>query len=92
MEITKKTFIDALAEDYAITKVEARNLYEVVIGELAKHLEAGNNVALPEIGKFKIIEKPEREGRNPATNEPMTIEAHRVVKFVPCKTLKEAVR
>jgi len=55
-------------------------------------------VALPGLLKIKRVQKkatPARQGRNPATGEPMTIKAKParvVVKAYPLKSLKEMVK
>ena len=43
-------------------------------------------------GSFKVVKRAPRTGRNPRTNEKIEIPACSVVKFLPGKTLKEAVK
>lgn len=50
-----------------------------------------HELLLPGMGIFRLVDRPERQGRNPATGESMTISAKRVVKFVIKKSLKDAV-
>lgn len=54
------------------------------IGELAK----GEDVSVPGFGKFAVKDRPERQGRNPATGETMTIAASRKLSFTAAKELK----
>lgn len=42
-------------------------------------------------GVFEVVDAPARQGRNPQTGEPITIPAHKAVKFRPGKELREAV-
>ena len=46
---------------------------------------------LPGFGKVKLVKRPARIGRNPATGEQIKIKAKKVVKIVPCKALKDAI-
>ncbi len=48
-------------------------------------------VQIANFGTFAVTERAERQGRNPKTNEPMTIAASKNVRFKPGKNLKEAV-
>lgn len=54
-------------------------------------LANGDEVTLPCLGKLSVIAKPERQDRNPATGETMTIAAKRAPKFSVSKALKDAV-
>ncbi len=59
-----------------------------VIG--AALIEEGEAI-IPALGKLVTTQKAERAGRNPATGEPVTIPAHKAIKFKPAKALKDAV-
>ena len=45
-------------------------------------------VKLSGFGKFEVCEKSSRKGRNPATGEPMQLDARRVVVFRPSRDLR----
>ena len=53
--------------------------------------KGGAEVALAGFGKFKVTERPERQGRNPATGEAITVAASRKMVFTPAKQLREAL-
>lgn len=44
-----------------------------------------------EIGKFEVVDRAERETRNPQTGKMMKVPAKKVVKFKPGKALAEKV-
>lgn len=46
-----------------------------------------NNLSIKNIGTFKVIEKNERPGRNPKTNEIITIYAQKSISFIGSKKL-----
>ena len=59
----------------------------ITIESLASEGEA----ILPGIGKLKVKETREREGRNPATGEAITIPAGKRVVFKATKSVKDSV-
>ncbi|MBV8912295.1 MAG: HU family DNA-binding protein [Acetobacteraceae bacterium] len=49
----------------------------------------GQEVSVQGLGKFKVADRPAREGRNPATGETIQIAASRKAAFAPAKPLKD---
>ena len=91
MELTKKELIARIAEAESTTKVDATMMYEAVFGALVDALSEGNSVAVPGVGKFKIVTRAARTARNPQTGVEVEVPEHKVVKFAPAKGLKETV-
>jgi hypothetical protein len=56
------------------------------IAEAASKYE---EVSINGFGKFKVKATPAREGRNPATGEPIQIAAARKLAFTPAKAVKD---
>ena len=50
------------------------------------------DVTLTGFGKFSVVKRKARKGRNPQTGEEIKIKATKVPKFTPGKALKEAVK
>lgn len=92
MLIGKKDFIAEMASRCEITKVEAAEQFEDVFSVLKELLSEGNDVAIPDFGKFEIKERAERTGRNPATGEAIIIPAKKAIGFKVGKNLKESVK
>lgn len=89
---TKSGIIMALAEAGEVSKKQAVAMYDRLVDlaiKGAKQEEKG--LMLPGIGKVKLVKRPARMGRNPATGETIKIKAKKVVKIVACKALKDAV-
>lgn len=89
---TKSGILAALAEAAGITKKQAIAVYDKLVDiaiKGAKQEEKG--LTLPAIGKVKLVKRPARTGRNPATGETIKIKAKKVVKIVACKAFKEAI-
>lgn len=91
MALGKKDFIKEMADRCEITQVEATNEYEDVFGVLHDLLMEGNDVSIPDLGKFEIKERAERNGRNPATGQSIVIPAKKGVSFKVSKVLKGIV-
>ena len=89
---TKSGIMGALAEAAGVSKKQAVAVYEKLVDiaiKGAKQEEKG--LILPGIGKVKLVKRPARMGRNPATGETIKIKAKKVVKIVACKALKDAI-
>ena len=97
---TKSAMFQSLAETTGMTKKQVATVFDALT-EYIKH-EVGKKgpgvVAFPGLLKIKRVQKPAtkaREGRNPATGEPMLIKAkpaRTVVKVQALKSLKEMVK
>ena len=89
---TKSGIMTAVAEAAGITKKQAVAAYEKILDiavKGAKQEEKG--IMLPGLGKVKLVKRPARTGRNPATGETIKIKAKKVAKIVACKALKDAI-
>ena len=89
---TKSGIIAALAEAGEISKKQALAVYERLIDIAVKGAkQEAKGIMLPGIGKVKLIKRPARTGRNPATGETIKIKAKKVAKIVACKASKDAI-
>ncbi len=89
---TKSGIIAALAEVGGVTKKQAEAIYARLLDLSIKGAkQEAKGFMLPGFGKVKLIKRPARMGRNPATGETMKIKAKTVVKIVACKALKDAI-
>ena len=89
---TKSGIMAALAEAAGVTKKQAVAVYEKLVDiaiKGAKQEEKG--IMLPGIGKVKLVKRPARTGRNPATGETIKIKAKKVAKIVAGKAFKDAI-
>jgi len=57
---------------------------------LIDELKTVGSVQIVGIGKLKLGERAERQGRNPSTGEAITIKASKTVKFSGSKRLKDS--
>lgn len=89
--ITKTQLIAAVAEAMGADKKTATAALDAIASVVAKEVSAGGAVTLPGLGKVACKERPERQVRNPATNETITKAADKQVKFAIAKSLKDLV-
>jgi DNA-binding protein HU-beta len=89
--MNKGELVDAVAVKANITKKQADEVISAFLLVVTEAVANGDKVTLIGFGSFERRERSEREGRNPQTNEPMTIPATRVPAFSPGKLFREKV-
>lgn len=80
---------DKVAAERNLSKADARAVVDAVFGAIVDAVNAGDDVSINGVGKFVLKETAEREGRNPATGEAMTIKAQRKISFAAAKAVKD---
>lgn len=80
---------EMVAADQRVTKADARRIVDTVFAAIADAAASGSEISINGFGKFKVKASPEREGRNPATGEAMTIKASKKLGFTPAKAVKD---
>jgi len=80
-----------VAAQQGIDKAAAKRIIYATLKAIADAAKSGDEVSLPGFGKFKVSDRPAREGRNPATGATLTIAASKKVSFSPAKALKDAL-
>ncbi|MFN3816526.1 HU family DNA-binding protein [Brevundimonas sp.] len=83
--------IDHVAGDHSLTKAQAKAIVDGVLAKITAAAAKGEEVNLPGFGKFKVQDRPARQGRNPSTGETIQIAATKKVTFQAAKALKDAV-
>ncbi|MET3645410.1 HU family DNA-binding protein [Phyllobacterium ifriqiyense] len=91
MAINTSDLAERLAEAHGLTKTQAKAVVEDVLKGISEAAAKGDEVSLNGFGKFKVQDKPEREGRNPSTGATIKIAASKKLVFQPAKALKDAV-
>lgn len=78
--MNKTDLVNAIAAE-GLTKADSKKALDAVLNAISGALKEGDKVALIGFGTFSVIERPAREGINPATKEKIQIAAKKVVKF-----------
>ena len=89
--MTKTQLVAAVAEAMGADKKTAGAALDAVAAVVAREVSAGGAITLPGLGKVACKARPERQVRNPATNETITKPADKQVKFTIAKALKDLV-
>jgi DNA-binding protein HU-beta len=89
--MSKKDLIDAVADKCELTKEKATMAVDAVLDHIRASMKNGEDVRIPEFGTFRVTQRKERDGRNPATGKTIKIPASKVAKFLPAKGLREAL-
>lgn len=90
MALTKNEMVKRVQDKTGLTKKESMagldGLFEIIKGELSH----GKPVKISGFGKWTVMNKKARKGRNPQTGEDLIIDARKVVTFKPSNVLRKA--
>jgi DNA-binding protein HU-beta len=89
--MNKNDLIEHIAQEYELTKTFARDLVDNVFQTITETVQKGEDVSLFGFGKFKLVERKARKGRNPQTGEAIKIAASKSVKFEQARAMKALV-
>lgn len=89
--MNKVELVAAIAAKSELSKKDAEKALAAFQEVVKETLIAGDKVHMVGFGTFDITERAERQGRNPATGEALTIQASKTPKFKAGKALKDAV-
>jgi nucleoid DNA-binding protein len=98
--VSKSELFQSLAEATGLTRKQVASVFDELTNAIRRDVgkKGSGVIAIPGLIKIKRVHKPAtkaRQGRNPATGEPIMIApkpARTVVKAQPLKILKEMVK
>lgn len=90
--MTKADLVNTIYEKVGFSKKESARVVELVFDTIKDTLEKGEKIKISGFGNFVVREKRSRVGRNPQTNEEITISARRVLTFKPSQVLRNALK
>jgi len=88
---TKMDVVSAIQTENGYTLKKSTEIVNTLLEILKSTLASGEDVLISGFGKFKIRDKHERRGRNPATNGNIILSARRVVTFKCSGKLRDKV-
>jgi integration host factor subunit alpha len=91
MTLTKIDLVQSLIDQISFSKNQSTEITETLLEIIKRTLSSGENVLVSGFGKFCVIEKDKRRGRNPATGEDMMLRARRVVTFKVSGKLRKKI-
>jgi DNA-binding protein HU-beta len=90
--MNKAELANIVAEENGLTKAAALRILDSTFSAMRQALSNGEEVVVPDFGKFLTETRAERDGRNPKTGATIKIPATQVVKFKVAKALKDLVQ
>ncbi len=90
--MTRQDLVDRISNETGLSKKQAGNALDAVIGGIKGGMEKGEKVTLVGFGTFYVAERKARMGRNPRTQEKINIPARKVPNFRAGKALKELIK
>lgn len=89
MPVSTSDLAEQLSSVHDLSKADAKKIVEAVFADITDAVAKGDEVSINGFGKFKVKDTPERQGRNPATGEAITIAASRKISFAPAKQVRD---
>lgn len=82
---------ERIAAEQGVSKDHTRKIIDSVLAAITGATSAGEEVNLAGFGRFKVVDRAARSGRNPATGEAIAIPASRKLTFLPAKAARDAL-
>lgn len=89
--ITRSDVAEAIYEEIGLSRKDSSDILDMILNEIVKELEQGNDVKLSSFGTFSLRDKKERSGRNPKTGVEAVISSRRVISFKPSQTMRKII-
>ena len=90
--MTKAELVARMAHDAGLTKRQAEQVVDTLLDSIQTALSRGESLSLVGFGRFSVLARAARKGRNPRTGQDIMIPARRTAKFNAGKGLREAVK
>lgn len=87
--MNKYELVHQLSERTHMSKKEVNLLLTCILEIIITTVSSGEPVRLVGFGSFKLLEKKERQGRNPRTGTPIIIKSSKTATFSAGKYFKE---
>lgn len=89
--MNKNELIASVADNAGLTKAQAADALDAVLGGITNALVSGDDVRLIGFGNFVVADRKASTARNPQTGATIQVPASKAPRFKPGKALKEAV-
>lgn len=81
--MNEKHLSDAIAKQFFLTKVESKEIIQLLLFKIAESLKNNNRVYFRGFGSFVKEKRSAKKVRHPKTGKIITIPAHLTVSFNP---------
>jgi len=89
--MTQTEIVDHMADSANMTKAQAKDFFNNLADLAKREVRNNDEFTIPGFGKLVKAHRKAREGRNPATGQPIHIPAKTTVKFRVGKAMKDSV-
>ena len=89
--MNKRDLVDVVANKTGLTKTDVQKVVDETIHTIVSYV-AHENIRLEPLGTFKLVVRSARIGRNPQTNEPVSIPAKTTIGFKASKSAEERLK
>lgn len=79
--LTKADIVEAVYEQTDRNRAEVKNIVENLLGLMKQAIKKDHSLLVSGFGKFEAYDKHARKGRNPQTDEAITLPPRKVVVF-----------
>lgn len=79
--LTKAEIVDAIYEKTNRNRAEVKNIVESLLRIMKQAIKKDHALLISGFGKFEAYDKQARKGRNPQTDETITLPPRKVVVF-----------
>ena len=91
MALTKNEMVQQVQDKTGLTRKESMAGIDGLFKIIKDELSHGKPVKISGFGKWTVLKKKARKGRNPQTGKEMTISARKVVTFKPSNVLRKVL-
>ena len=91
MTLTKIQIVESVQNQTGFPKSKSLEVVETLLEIIKRTLAFGEDVLVSGFGKFCVMEKKERKGRNPATGEDIMLKPRKVVTFKCSGKLRDRI-
>ena len=89
--ITKKDLKNEIHFNLGIPNSLSEKILNTFFDIIIEGLQRDGEVKITNFGKFKILQKKKRGGRNPKTKEEFDINERKIVTFYPSQSIKKKI-
>ena len=89
--MTQSAVVNHFAEKFGLKRAQAKEFFDELASLAGNEVKNNGEFVLPGFGKLVLSERKAREGRNPATGQPIQIPAKTTLKFRLGKGMKDSV-
>ncbi len=90
--MNKNEFVEKIASEMEVTKVQANAFVDTFINTITDALKAGDSVRFTGFGNFEVKVRGARKSRNPRTGETVDVPETKVPGFKVSSTLKKEIK